>query len=93
MGDAVELPGFVHNPYAYMAKASVFALSSQWEGSPNVLAEALAAGTPVVATDCPSGPREILQNGRYGALVPVNDAAALGQALLATLRRAAAARR
>jgi glycosyltransferase involved in cell wall biosynthesis len=81
----VDLPGFVVNPYAYMAKAAVFALSSTWEGSPNVLTEALALGTPAVATDCPSGPREILGEGRYGALVPVSDSASLAQAILATL--------
>ncbi|MFZ0450471.1 MAG: glycosyltransferase [Desulfatiglandaceae bacterium] len=81
----VDLPGFVKNPYAYMSKAAVFALSSAWEGSPNVLTEALALGTPVVATDCPSGPREILENGRYGPLVPIGDPAALADAILSTL--------
>ena len=83
--DEVDFPGFVANPYAYMAKAALFALSSAWEGSPNVLTEALALGTPVVATDCPSGPREILQGGRYGRLVPVGDVQRLGEAIIATL--------
>jgi glycosyltransferase involved in cell wall biosynthesis len=83
----VQLPGFVSNPYAYLAKASVFVLSSLWEGSPNVLIEALAVGTPVVATDCPSGPRDILQGGRYGALVPPGDAGALAEAIMLTLRQ------
>jgi glycosyltransferase involved in cell wall biosynthesis len=64
--DHFALPGFVHNAYAYMAKAALFVLSSNVEGSPNVLTEALACGTPVVATDCRSGPREILADGRYG---------------------------
>ncbi|MEE4376222.1 MAG: glycosyltransferase, partial [Candidatus Competibacteraceae bacterium] len=85
IADAVALPGFTDNPYAYMAKAAVFALSSLWEGSPNVLTEALALGTPVVATDCPSGPREVLQNGQFGPLVPVGDAAALSKAILQVL--------
>lgn len=82
----VSLPGFVRNPYAYMARADVFALTSRWEGFGNVLAEALAVGTPVVSTDCPSGPREILREGRYGTLVPVGDAARLAMALLHLLR-------
>ncbi len=82
----VDFPGFVGNPYAWLARAAVFALSSRWEGCPNVLIEALAAGTPVVATDCISGPAEILQDGRYGPLVPVGDDPALGQAILNTLQ-------
>jgi len=81
IGDHVNLPGFVGNPYPYMAKASVFVLSSIWEGSPNVLTEAMALGTPVVATDCPSGPREILGNGLYGPLVPMGDASAMAKAM------------
>jgi glycosyltransferase involved in cell wall biosynthesis len=81
----IDLPGFVSNPYAYMARAALFVLSSLWEGLGNVLVEALALGTPVVSTDCPSGPREVLQNGRYGPLVPVGDVDALVEAMLATL--------
>ena len=87
LGDDVWMPGHVPNPYAYMAKSAVFALSSAWEGSPNVLSEALAVGTPAVATDCPSGPREILNGGEFGRLVPVGDDAALAAAILATLDR------
>jgi len=81
----VSMPGFVDNPFAFMAKASVFVLSSAWEGFGNVLVEALACGCPVVATDCRSGPREILDNGRYGRLVPVGDYEALAKAILETL--------
>ncbi len=69
----VSMPGFVDNPYAYMSKADVFVLSSRWEGCPNVLIEAIACGAPVVSTNCPSGPEEILQKGKYGLLVPVGD--------------------
>ena len=77
----VSLPGFVANPYAYMARAAVYVLSSRWEGLPGVLIEALYCGVPVVATDCPSGPKEILADGRYGRLVPVTDVNALTQAI------------
>ncbi|MCP4680794.1 MAG: glycosyltransferase [Desulfobacterales bacterium] len=82
-----HLPGFMENPYPYMSRANLFALSSLWEGSPNALTEALAIGTPVVSTDCRSGPGEVLQNGRYGILVPPGDPEALAQAILSTLEK------
>lgn len=81
----VSLPGFVKNPYAYMRRSSVFVLSSISEGLPGVLLEALACGCPVVSTDCQSGPREILENGRWGELVPVGDAEGLAAAIGRTL--------
>ncbi|MEX0269959.1 glycosyltransferase [Leptolyngbyaceae cyanobacterium UHCC 1019] len=81
----VALPGFVQNPYAYMAKAAVFVMSSAWEGLGNVLVEAMAVGTPVVSTNCKSGPAEILANGKYGALTPVGDSQAMATAILAVL--------
>lgn len=78
----VALLGFVENPHAYLARSALFVLSSLWEGLPTVLIEAMYCGVPVVSTDCPSGPREILDNGRYGKLVPVADSEALGGAIL-----------
>jgi glycosyltransferase involved in cell wall biosynthesis len=81
LNDAVDLPGFVDNPFAYMRKASVLALSSKWEGLPSVLIEAMACGCPVVSTDCPSGPAEILAGGQYGHLAPVGDAQTLAGAI------------
>jgi glycosyltransferase involved in cell wall biosynthesis len=81
----VALPGFVPNPYPCMARAAAFALASRWEGMPVVLIEALALGTPSVACDCPSGPREVLAGGRVGGLVAVGDDAALATALAAQL--------
>jgi glycosyltransferase involved in cell wall biosynthesis len=85
----VALPGFRENAIAYMARSALFVLSSAWEGLPTVLIEALAAGARVISTDCPSGPREILQGGRLGALVPVGDVAALAEAILDGLDRPA----
>ncbi|MGQ9681669.1 MAG: glycosyltransferase [Anaerolineae bacterium] len=81
----VALPGFASNPFPYMARAAVFALSSAWEGLSNVLLEALACGVPVASTDCASGPAEILEDGRLGRLVPVGDHVALAEAILETL--------
>jgi len=81
----VSMPGFIENPYAYMSRANVFVLSSAWEGFPNVLAEALACNVPVVSTDCHSGPAEILDNGRYGSLVPVGDVNGMAQAIISVL--------
>jgi glycosyltransferase involved in cell wall biosynthesis len=85
LSSQVQLPGFVKNPYPYMLQSRLLVLSSRWEGLPNVLVESLACGTPVVSTDCRSGPREILDNGRFGRLVPVGDADALAQAILESL--------
>lgn len=87
VADDVALPGFQENALAYLAGSAVFVLSSAWEGLPTVLIEALAVGTRVVSTDCPSGPREILQDGRLGALAPVGDVPALASAILDALER------
>ncbi len=69
----VSMPGFVNNPYAYMRSANVFVLSSLYEGFGNVIVEAMACNTPVISTNCPGGPAEILENGKWGKLVPVGD--------------------
>lgn len=81
----VALLDFVKNPYAYMKRASVFVLSSAWEGLPTVLIEAMALQTPIVSTNCPFGPEEILDGGKYGTLVPVGDEAAIAQEILNVL--------
>jgi len=88
IGDVVSFPGYVDNPYAYMHRADVFALSSRHEGLPTVLVEALACGCPVVATDCPSGPREILADGEYGPIVPVGNSGAFAEAIISMLAEA-----
>ncbi len=87
IADAVDMPGFVPNPLPFLRCASVFVLSSRFEGLPGALIQAMAAGCPVVSTDCPSGPAEVLEGGRHGPLVPVGDAPRMAEALLATLER------
>ncbi len=85
VSDTVDMPGFVDHPERFMSRAAVFALSSRSEGLGVVLIEALACGIPVVSTDCPTGPREILGDSAYGILVPVDDPSALAAAILAKL--------
>jgi glycosyltransferase involved in cell wall biosynthesis len=81
----INLPGFVQNPYPYMTRAALLVLPSRWEGLPTVLIEALYLGTPIVATDCPGGSREILKNGEYGRLVPVDSDQMLADAITTSL--------
>jgi glycosyltransferase involved in cell wall biosynthesis len=86
------LPGFVDNPHPYMARSAAFVLPSLWEGLPGVLIEAMASGCPVIATDCPGGSREILEDGRLGALVAVRDPNTLAAAILESLKKPPAPR-
>jgi glycosyltransferase involved in cell wall biosynthesis len=85
LAERVDLPGYVKNPYSYMKNADLYVLSSRYEGLAMTLIEALALGTPVVSTDCPSGPAEVLDGGRYGTLVPVGDVDAMAKAILDSL--------
>ncbi len=85
--DRVHMPGFNSNPYALIARSRMLVLSSNFEGLPTVLIEALALGVPCVSTDCPFGPREILRDGELGTLVPMNDRQALCNAMLASASR------
>ncbi len=92
LDDHVVLPGFQTNPYAYMWRARLYVMSSAFEGFPNALVEAMACGLPIVSTDCPGGPREILGmdgsgTGSYGTLVPMDDPGALAQGILLELGR------
>lgn len=93
VADDVALPGFVSDPFPWMRHAAVFVLASAWEGLPSVLIQAMACGCPVVSTDCPHGPREILEGGVHGPLVPVGDDAALARAIAAVLDQPPAAER
>lgn len=81
----VAMPGFALDPYVWYQTADLFVLSSRWEGFGNVIVEALECGIPVVSTDCPSGPSEILENGRFGHLVPIQDPVALADAMARSL--------
>lgn len=85
LNEDIALPGFVENPFSYMRRAAVFVMSSAWEGLPSALIQAMACGTPVVSTNCESGPSEILENGKWGRLVPVGKAEALSVAITETL--------
>jgi glycosyltransferase involved in cell wall biosynthesis len=85
LDEDVSLPGFVQNPYPYMARACLFVQSSRWEGLPTVLIEALYLGTPIVATDCPGGTREILADGKYGKLATVDSPTDLAKAIAGSL--------
>lgn len=85
ISDRVVFAGFVANPFAWMFNTDLFVMSSAWEGFGNVLIEAMACSARVVSTDCPSGPSEILEDGRWGRLVPVGDAQALAGAMSAAL--------
>lgn len=85
LNDRISLPGFSDKIYASMSAANLFVLSSKWEGLPTVLIEAMACGTPVVSVDCPSGPDEILESGKWGRIVAIKNAEALAKAMIDTL--------
>jgi glycosyltransferase involved in cell wall biosynthesis len=85
VGEDVSFPGFIENPYPFIRSADLYVLSSVREGSPNALTEALALGTPVVATDCPGGVREILQQGCWGAIVAMKSPGEMANAIVSTL--------
>jgi glycosyltransferase involved in cell wall biosynthesis len=85
ISDDIYMPGNVNNPYKYMNNSDVFVLSSAWEGFGNVVVEALACGCPVVSTDCPSGPSEILSKGEFGTLVPVGDYTEMANSIINVL--------
>jgi glycosyltransferase involved in cell wall biosynthesis len=85
LAECVHFTGYVVDPYPLVARSRVFVLSSLIEGFPTAIVEALVLGVPVVSTDCLSGPREILDNGRFGRLVPIADSKALADAVLNTL--------
>ena len=82
IADAVDFAGYIDNPYPLVAGADAFVLPSSWEGFPNVMLEAMACRTPVIATDCPGAGAEILEGGRSGVLVPMDDPGALARAIL-----------
>lgn len=86
IAEQVDLPGFQVNPFAYMSRSRLLAHSSRYEGFPNVLVQAMACGTPVVSTDCEHGPREILEDGKWGRLVPVGDPEAMAEGIIGTLK-------
>jgi glycosyltransferase involved in cell wall biosynthesis len=85
LSDVIRLEGYVNNPLKYFARADVFVLSSHVEGLPNVLVEAMMCGCTPVSTDCPTGPREVLQDGKFGYLVPMRDPEAMAHAIEAAL--------
>jgi glycosyltransferase involved in cell wall biosynthesis len=78
LGEDVRMPGFVENPWAFIRDADIYVSSSRWEGFPLALLEALAVGTPAIVTDCDYGPREIIEHGRSGILVPVGNVEEMG---------------
>ncbi|HEX3033963.1 MAG TPA: glycosyltransferase [Thermodesulfobacteriota bacterium] len=84
--DRVEFLGFVENPFAYLARCDLFVLSSLYEGLPSTLIEAMALGLPVISTRCPTGPEEIIEDGKNGLLVPVADSKAIAEAIVRVLR-------
>ncbi len=86
LSSVVSMPGWVKNPYCYMSQCDALVLSSDYEGLPNILLEALRCGCNIVSTDCPHGPKEILDGGKFGSLVPTNNEIALADAIINELK-------
>ncbi|MDB9885789.1 glycosyltransferase, partial [Gammaproteobacteria bacterium] len=87
LSDSIKMAGFVENPLSYFSQADIFVLSSHVEGLPNVLVEAMMCGCTPVSTDCPTGPREVLKDGKYGYLTPIRSPKALSQQILQAIKR------
>lgn len=85
IGDYVDFYGFTNNPYSFFYNSDCYLMTSDYEGLPTVLIEAMACGCPIVSTDCPSGPREILDGEQYGYLIPIEDIEGLGNAIIKTI--------
>lgn len=86
LGEYVQMPGFADNPYQYMKRSKVFVMSSLWEGFPNSMIEAMACGTHIISTNCDGGAAEILEDGKWGQLVPVQNPKYMAKSIVYVLK-------